>query len=33
VQRLLLDRAGVDHATIQVEQGGDVVCLSTASHA
>jgi len=33
VQRLLLDRAGVDHATIQVEQGGDVVCLSTAGHA
>jgi len=32
VQRLLLDRAGVDHATVQVEQGGDVVCLSTAGH-
>jgi cobalt-zinc-cadmium efflux system protein len=33
VQRLLLETAGVDHATIQVEQGGDVVCLSTAGHA
>jgi cobalt-zinc-cadmium efflux system protein len=33
VQRLLLERAGVEHATIQVEQGGDVVCLSTAGHA
>jgi cobalt-zinc-cadmium efflux system protein len=32
VQRLLLETAGVDHATIQVEQGGDVVCLSTAGH-
>jgi cobalt-zinc-cadmium efflux system protein len=32
VQRLLLETAGVDHATIQVEQGGDVVCLSTANH-
>ena len=33
VQRLLLETAGVDHATIQLEQGGDVVCLSTAGHA
>jgi cobalt-zinc-cadmium efflux system protein len=31
VQRLLRD-SGVDHATIQVEQGEEVACVSTASH-
>jgi cobalt-zinc-cadmium efflux system protein len=33
VQSVLRDSAGVDHATIQVEQGGEVACVSTASHA
>jgi cobalt-zinc-cadmium efflux system protein len=33
VQRVLRDAAGVDHATIQVEQGEEVVCHVTPGHA
>ncbi|HEY7574942.1 MAG TPA: cation diffusion facilitator family transporter [Thermoanaerobaculia bacterium] len=33
VQRVLKDGAGVDHATIQVEQGEDVDCHRTPGHA
>jgi cobalt-zinc-cadmium efflux system protein len=33
VQRVLRESAGLDHATIQVEQGDEVVCLSTPTHA
>lgn len=33
VQRVLRDGAGVDHATIQVEQGEEVVCHVTPGHA
>ena len=33
VQGILRDRAGVDHATIQVEQGEESPCASTPSHA
>ena len=33
VQRVLRDGAGVDHATIQVEQGEEVACHVTPGHA
>jgi len=33
VQKLLRDDAGVDHATIQVEQGEETVCHVTPGHA
>ena len=33
VQRVLLERAGVDHATVQVECAADEDCRSPASHA
>jgi cobalt-zinc-cadmium efflux system protein len=33
VQEVLRNSAGVEHATIQVEQGEEVACVSTASHA
>jgi cobalt-zinc-cadmium efflux system protein len=33
VRRLLKDSAGVDHATIQVESGAEVVCETTDHHA
>lgn len=33
VQRVLKDGAGVDHATIQVEQGEEVACHVTPGHA
>jgi cobalt-zinc-cadmium efflux system protein len=33
VQRVLRDGAGVDHATIQVEQGEEVVCHVSPGHA
>ncbi len=33
VQRLLREDAGVDHATIQVEQGEETVCHVTPDHA
>lgn len=33
VQRVLLDEAGVDHATIQIEQGDETVCHISPDHA
>ena len=33
VQRVLLERAGVNHATVQVECDPDEDCRSSASHA
>jgi cobalt-zinc-cadmium efflux system protein len=33
VQAILRERAGVDHATIQVEQGAETTCASSPSHA
>src|SRR5205085_2594755 len=33
VQRILRDRAGVVHATIQLEEGEESACASTPSHA
>lgn len=33
VQRILRDGAGVEHATIQIEQGEEIVCHLTSGHA
>jgi hypothetical protein len=33
VQRVLRDGAGVEHATVQVEQSGEADCGSAPSHA
>jgi hypothetical protein len=33
VQRVLREDAGVDHATIQIEQGDETVCHIAPEHA
>jgi hypothetical protein len=33
VQRVLHDQCGVDHATIQIEQGDETICHVAPDHA